>query len=94
MLAVRNPPSRGARYTKFPDIDKRQERLRHNRFMGRFLDWLTGTGVNAGAPTDRSQKTPGVVDLPCDLAPKEKLCYVAASGKGPVSAIQPKLYSE
>jgi hypothetical protein len=45
-------------------------------------------------PSDRSRKTPGVVDLPFDLAPKEKLSYVAAAGKGPASAIQEKLYSE
>lgn len=89
-----NPPFRKEDYPEFRDIDERQERVRRNHFMQRFLDWLTATGVNAGAPTDRSQETHGVVDLPCDLAPKERLSYVAASSKGPSSAIQRKLYSE
>lgn len=88
------PPFRNEHHPEFRDIDERQERIRRNHFMERFLDWLTATGVNAGVPTDRSQKTHGVVDLPCDLAPKERLSYVAASGKGPASAIRRKLYSE
>ena len=89
-----DPPFGKEDYPEFRDIDERQERVRRNHFMQKFLDWLTATGVNAGAPTDRSQKTHGVVDLPCDLAPKEKLSYVAAAGKGPSSAIQRKLYLE
>jgi hypothetical protein len=80
--------------SEFRDKKERQARIRRNHFMQRFLDWLAATGVNAGAPTDRSQKTHGVVDLPCDLAPKERLSYLAASGKGPTSPIHRKLYSE
>ena len=89
-----DPPFREGKYLEFQDINERQEWVRRNPFMQRFLDWLTATGVNAGVPTDRSQKTHGVVDLPCDLAPKERLSYAAASGKGPASALHRKLYSE
>ena len=75
-------------------INEREEQILRNYFLQRFCDSLAATGVSAIPPSDRSRKTPGVVDLACDLAPKEKLSYVAASGKGPTSAFRRKLYSE
>jgi len=78
----------------FRDSTQRKEKVLHNSFVQRFCASLAAPGVRAIMPSDRSRKTPGVVDLPFDLAPKEKLSYVAAAGKGPASAIQEKLYSE
>ena len=89
-----DPPFRDEHYLEFRDIEERQEETRRNQFMQRFLDWLAATGVNAATPTDRPKRTRGVVDLPCDLAPKERLNYQAASGKGPTSAMHKKLYSD
>jgi|ERR1035437_4736765 hypothetical protein len=78
----------------FRDSTQRKEKVLHNSFVQRFCASLAAPGVRAIMPSDRSQKTPGVVDLLFDLAPKERLSYVASAGKGPASAIQEKLYSE
>jgi hypothetical protein len=76
------------------EIKERKEKIRRNYFMQRFCDWLAAPGVSAIMPSERSRKTHGVVDLPCDLAPRERMSYVSASRKGPASAIRGKLYSE
>ena len=79
---------------EYRDMIERKERILRNQFIERFCDSLAATGVSAMTPSERSSKTHGLVDLEFDLARKERLSYVAASGKGPPSASHRRIYSE